>query len=845
MAFEQAIGYASVSGAGKISELQIVAPSAGLDESTISQLKLAMTETLPAPLPHRTVWEMQPDVYRCLAFYRLPNGKAVLSHTAYLDRNKNARQAKFFTRFIIHENPREFVKYVFPAFSWHSDFWKAYPEAPAENLPSLPTLNIHDTIPISYIRETLSTQSRLSYFAALASAVQHALNKDGHLVIADQAEYIAIMIGAVALALPLNLQEKLSFTISTANPSHNNTRICGSNPDTVHFITESEFFQDYHVFDFINEKFSELPRENAFANTLSNWYANDQFTTVLNFKNFLSRLEQSFTPREMDELMQLYLSLQQAAFDKNDILAGLAFTENKKLYKSREVLTGLMELLKQPVAADEDIRKATQKFFKTLLADDTLSRKDVLGFLIDWVIYTLLANGKISEIREATALIQKNFTDLRIRRKSVETLRKMLLASKKTRHIAAILNFAAVIKVLNQLESAIIHVIRKHLVKSFHQPAVQQLLAVFYEKDLFFELELVIYRIVSACSRSEKMMQHIRPFLGRKITYQKICERAKRTNDYGLLLRLKGAEIANNPQKEMLTLETLREYKQYDLLILTDEDYEMFFQLGWPEGHMAPATALPLIHEFGGNVLRRKSFLKLAVEGVALSRHILFPKGAMQELVSIFTRIESEFNQAINVDLDIANLSLVPEFQRMHQVLSLSDWHFRYGQSPNTKDRLALVGSALEILPKGNRLAISAILEKAFLKFLSLHDGQKDGLNFLLDLSEMADAPLYWQLLADVLDALLRSGNFSAAAWPSLFKVVARKYNVAENKDENLTYIYAEKLQQIYNDISISGKETINRMIQSDAELKDLWKDWKKEIKHTDQFSLRFFNPQQ
>ena len=326
---------------------RINAASAGLDQQTLFFLARQGAYLTPVPLPGSPADVAPGPSPVNLAYYRLPNGLTVLSRSKCSPGQHRRGRGDCFTHFILHRQPTAFLEALFPLYAWEAPFWQESPLPTRQELPLLPHLKGNEASALPAMMRVLADPSREPHLPNFFSAVLRALHNGRQLVVVDHPEAVAMLIGAIALALPRQLSARLTFNTCIRDPRQADTLICGTTPDSEPLFATGAYQDQYYIFDFHRQRFSPAPQHGFFGDTLAHWYHEQLLERILGFRNFVDRTAPSSRAGDLDDLLNLYRMLSSESGDTATLISGIHFVFEKKLYLRAGVWQQLDALARQ------------------------------------------------------------------------------------------------------------------------------------------------------------------------------------------------------------------------------------------------------------------------------------------------------------------------------------------------------------------------------------------------------------------------------------------------------------------------------------------------------------------
>lgn len=328
-------------------KVRMNAASAGLDRQTLFFLARQSAYLTSAPLPGSPA-DIAPGPYPAnLAFYRLPNGLTVLARSVCSPGSQYRSRGNFHTHFILHRQPEAFLEALFPLHAWEAPFWQDSPPPAAGELPLLAQLKGNEASALPGMMRVLTDPLREPHLPDFFSAVLRAVHNGRQLVVVDHPEAVAMLIGAIALALPRQLIARLSFNTCIRDPRHAGTLICGTTPDSEPLFATGAYQDQYYIFDFHRQRFSPAPSRDYFGETLAHWYRERWLERILGFRNFVDHTAPDCRVGDLDDLLNLYRMLSNESGDTASLVSGIHFVFEKKLYRRAGVWQQLDALAQQ------------------------------------------------------------------------------------------------------------------------------------------------------------------------------------------------------------------------------------------------------------------------------------------------------------------------------------------------------------------------------------------------------------------------------------------------------------------------------------------------------------------
>ena len=370
MAFEQAFYTSATAGLSGSRGFQFSAASPGLDQAILSQLlPYAQYTAPPGCSPRPTAGEIA-HFPVALAFHRLPGGEAVLLRSKYLGTDDSGRSGNFFTHLLVSKDPSEFTTRMMHLLAWEADFWQeGNPQGHQQLAPLAGAGAIgpaQTEMRIAKACDLLTSLVDLVQFENLINCFQTGLNPQRRLIIAAPDEAVAMMVGCLALVLPNNLLERLTFTTYSRNPDRSDALICGTAAGSEFALGAGTEPSRHYLFDFFAKRFPKLPQNTLFARTITRWYREKDIGRLLKFKGFVDRVNIAVEVGQLDHLMALYLMYRSLELPPTARMPALRFFIERRLFRIPQLLDVIINVLKEQAENSGEAARALQALYQAV-----------------------------------------------------------------------------------------------------------------------------------------------------------------------------------------------------------------------------------------------------------------------------------------------------------------------------------------------------------------------------------------------------------------------------------------------------------------------------------------------
>lgn len=370
MAFEQAY-YTSI--AGEMSGgpgSQFTAASPGLDQAILQQLAPYAAYALPPGSPPRPLPAEIARLPVTLAFHRLSGGAAVMLRSKYTGHHAGGRSGNFFTHFLVSPDPAEFTSRMMHLLAWEADFWREADPGSQGRLQSLA-----DPGAISPARaeariakacDLLNGFDTPGQFETLINCFQSGLSPERRLIIAAPSEAVAVMVGCLALVLPNNLLEQLTFTTYSHDPDRSDALICGIAAGSEFALASAAQPLRHYLFDFFRKRFPRLPHSTLFARMIARWYREKDIGRLLKFKGFVDRINLAVDAGQLDHLLALYLMYRSLELPATARMPAVSFLIEQRLHRVPQLLEVALDVLAEQADDSAEAARMLQALYQAV-----------------------------------------------------------------------------------------------------------------------------------------------------------------------------------------------------------------------------------------------------------------------------------------------------------------------------------------------------------------------------------------------------------------------------------------------------------------------------------------------
>ena len=280
------------------------AVSSNLGDNTISFLERTGVYIPPLSLPSRPTEEDIKIFPVSLSYYILPGNRLAIIHSVYIGKDYTGRFGNYFSHSVVSDDYGEGMKNLLPIHLWGSHAWVTE-ESESTELPPLEKVEAGSFITWENVFNFLATNDRLSRLSGLLTAAIEGLKTKKRIIIVDTNQNIALWIAAVTLGLPRELAKAITFSTYNKNPYSLDVLICGTTSDSDFHFSAQEIDYEYFVFDFDENRVSELKEIEPYAEVVCKTFGNREFRFLDDFSKFYTEVV-SHAPKSKYELHSLF-----------------------------------------------------------------------------------------------------------------------------------------------------------------------------------------------------------------------------------------------------------------------------------------------------------------------------------------------------------------------------------------------------------------------------------------------------------------------------------------------------------------------------------------------------------
>lgn len=273
---------------------QVFSYDESFNEIKTDEIKSLFTYQVPS-LPSGVLMseEIAATMPTSFIYRRLKNGSVSLTLNTYLGRDYMGSTGRFGNH-LSHSIVGNFSDFdVYPCEMYGSTALRSsmsYEEVNNPDIPAyLPTpeLTRGYVIEPDSIIEFLGIEDNLDYYKKMFTAMLKFSTKKKRIIICDEPENIAKWIAALHYALPLDIAKKINFSTYEYDPELSPSQICGvisegSKYNVMDYVTSNR----HYVFDFINNKFTNIENESVFVEFLDVAFSYS-YESLLEFHEFV------------------------------------------------------------------------------------------------------------------------------------------------------------------------------------------------------------------------------------------------------------------------------------------------------------------------------------------------------------------------------------------------------------------------------------------------------------------------------------------------------------------------------------------------------------------------------
>lgn len=239
--------------------------------------------------------ELVPAMPRAFMYRYLKSGACALTLNTYLGRDYMGASGRF-GNVLSHSIICDFEDFdVYPCELYGSsvlrssmDFKEVNSSAQPEYL-STPELSRGPLIDIEGILDFLGEDDRLDYYKKMLQALLQFPIDKRRILICDSVQNTMRWMAALHYAFPLDIAKKLSFTSYEFEPELSYSQICGVIPEGSRYHVDAYLASaHYYVFDFINNKFSDIKASGLFMDFIDTVFS-FSYESLCDFHDFVMR----------------------------------------------------------------------------------------------------------------------------------------------------------------------------------------------------------------------------------------------------------------------------------------------------------------------------------------------------------------------------------------------------------------------------------------------------------------------------------------------------------------------------------------------------------------------------
>ncbi|HOX41337.1 MAG TPA: hypothetical protein PK263_04035 [bacterium] len=826
MLFEQAYYTSCETGLRGSAGFQMNAASRGLDTMTLSFLERYGGYAPPLYLPTRPTDEERQAFPKALAFYRLPNGSAVISRSVYLGTDYSGRYGNFFTHFLVAKESAALVGLITPVTEWNAPYWaeKSVDETVLEPLELTVSAG---TITLEHVLSFLHNNNRLAHLSSFAASVQSALESKRRIILVDNDEAIALWIASVSMLLPSPLLQQFTFTTYIKNPYNIDTLVCGTTADSDFGFSAIEMQHQYYVFDFQNGRFSVPPAETPFALKVSSWYQNKLSMVCRQFKAFADWLPGNWEAKDLDRLVNLFTLTANAELSEAELLDTLKFVIEKQLYEVPEILIPATAALTERDINDQfgyDIAKSL--FVKTSSsprANDE-QKEDIARFYIDYFIEKILPQATRSTISDTATIFKDNQVPKQYWLKSIPTLRTAIEKNKDFGWLSSIVEFAKSTGILDEVAGTIDKAGVSLAVSNLEKDEARALLGLLIDEGILPNFDNIVYDLIHKNIGTPSLLIQILNYLTRQNFRSQVEKLAATSQDKTLLIMLKALDISSSTFKGERAVGFLKEMEAFLEETTAIKTLDAFFNVAWQSRKIEPPDAIPFFKKIPDLVARNKTFIQFTIDGLLKAPDIISPeeRSATLQLINMLEKGEASFEVIVPNTPDFAEI--VRKYKTLRYLATL---RFQIESAKSADKQVALIREAHNMIPRENVTARSKIIEIALFSFFREYYEPQEGARLLEGLSDI-DATQLLNSLRSALFKLNQKKGLPASLWIPLFRFVSSQKEDPTNS-MLANEISGKQLRRIYNSIPNSETRRIDSAFARDKIWSKRWENWKKD----------------
>jgi hypothetical protein len=826
MFFEQAYYTSCKTGLRGSQGFQMNAASKGLDSNTLDYLERCGGYSPPLSSPTKPSKEELEKFPLSLSFLKTNDGAGILCCSKYIGLDYSLRYGNYFTHFLYSKDISAFIKHLSPITAWGAAFWKETSIDKTE-LPLLELPDKGENPDLAGIKTFLDSDNRFDKFKAFTSCVQTALQTKKRLILVDKSESVAKWITSIAAALPDTLLEQLTFTTYNKNPYNTDALICGTTKDSDFRFSTAEVEHQYFVFDFENNRFSNPPPDNKFTCKLFEWYKNDMFSDVAQFKNFTDWLNMAWKIDDMDHLVDLYCLITNEEISETELLESVQYIIERKLYNVSEILIPVLSKLSESNINNRECNSLVKSLFQiTYSSSETQNdlKDDILSFYIDWVIERILPEATEEILQNAANIFIENKIPKSAWNSSINSLIKIFENSRDLQWFSAVIDFTKSLDLLRELGPSIELMTDKVFLSDFRNKTSQNILGKLFEENLFPGLDEKIIKLVSRQLEIPTAAADLSHLLSRNGTLYRLKSLAFKRRDKLLYILISAFEVSGAIEKGSRSIAFFNDISGQFKISLSTNDYDKFFALAWYGKSISPEETYYFMNNLTNDILESSTFIELALKGLLHKKDILTlkEKDPVIGLINEFRKKENVIRAKL-----AGNSNLVNTYNNLAECLDLPFWCKRYKEIASIPHKLQLIKRALKILPSDNLPARGKVVETALFDYLTISGNSNESRNLLNELYE-ADNSLFGHSLNKILPQIESEETVCAFAWTQLFRFIHEKPE--DLSKHSLIMEQTEKyVRKIYENFPDKNIKTIDQMFKSDKYWSQKWEEWKKE----------------
>ncbi|MDP4145767.1 MAG: hypothetical protein Q8936_14980 [Bacillota bacterium] len=333
------------------------------------------------------------------SFFKLRSGRLAVAQTKFTGKDYGGGNGGYFSHVLVLESG------YFPFYpiqlmdspSFRSSLTEE--EKQADGIVSLPALNeviLNEDLSFEKVSEFIKEEDGENLNELKINILKNMINimiqntaQERRIIVCDEKENLKHWIAAIQMSLPLKLAQLNSFTAYVHEPMDNHIEICGMVREDLSIVEKYKNYNDYYVFDIINNIFPRAHIDTKFSVIIQKMFLSAK-KRKNSFMDFVNNFELSTLSKEIDDCVELYNIISTGLSNKKlkDIVLSLEFIDRYASPIIKEELSGHLEdLILNGSARGENLSEDILKFrFKMAVENkEKASIRNAFSFFYKYV----------------------------------------------------------------------------------------------------------------------------------------------------------------------------------------------------------------------------------------------------------------------------------------------------------------------------------------------------------------------------------------------------------------------------------------------------------------------------